>query len=84
MRRGFVAHECVDEATPKRAADTRPLDRADGDRQSLAWTRFPSLRAVRRHHVFNGDPSLLGRMSPRILQGTRDVCELLDRAREKP
>jgi len=57
---------------------------ADGARQALAWTRFPSLRAVRRRHVFTVDPSLLGRMSPRILQGTRDVCELLDRAREKP
>jgi hypothetical protein len=27
------------------------------------------------------DPSLTGRMSPRILQGVREVCSLLDSAR---
>ena len=55
---------------------------ADGARQVLAWSRFPSLRAVQRHHVFAVDPSLVNRMAPRILQGARQVCGALDAARD--
>jgi iron complex transport system substrate-binding protein len=55
---------------------------AEGARQTLDWGRFPNLRAVRGHHVFTVDPSLVGRMAPRILQGTREVCGLLDAARD--
>jgi iron complex transport system substrate-binding protein len=57
---------------------------ADAARQAREWSRFPSLRAVRRHHVFSVDPSIVGRMAPRILQGVRHVCTLLDQARDKP
>lgn len=57
---------------------------AEGTRQSLGWSRFPNLRAVQRQHVYTVDPSLLGRMSPRILQGVREVCGLLDAARDTP
>jgi iron complex transport system substrate-binding protein len=55
-----------------------------GARQTAEWGRFANLRAVRNHHVFTVDPSLVGRMAPRILQGVREVCGLLDAAREKP
>jgi iron complex transport system substrate-binding protein len=54
---------------------------ADGARQTLEWNQFQNLQAVRSHHVFTVDPSLVGRMTPRILQGVRDVCGLLDAAR---
>jgi iron complex transport system substrate-binding protein len=57
---------------------------SEGARQGSDWSRFGHLRAVQRHHVFTVDPSLVGRMTPRILQGVRDVCGLLDVAREKP
>src|ERR1700719_879139 len=57
---------------------------ADGARQALAWSRFSNLQAVRNHHVFTVDPSLVGRMAPRILQGVREVCGLLDAARDQP
>lgn len=53
----------------------------EGARQARAWSEYPGLKAVRSQHVFNVDPSLVGRMSPRILQGVREVCALLDRAR---
>jgi iron complex transport system substrate-binding protein len=56
---------------------------ADGARQTLEWSDFPNLRAVHRRDVFTVDPSLLGRMAPRILQGVRDVCALLDTARNQ-
>jgi len=57
---------------------------SEGARQGADWGRFGHLRAAQRHHVFTVDPSLVGRMAPRILQGVRDVCVLLDAAREKP
>jgi iron complex transport system substrate-binding protein len=57
---------------------------AEGARQTLEWSRFSNLRAVRGHHVFTVDPSWLGRMAPRILQGVREVCGLLDAARDQP
>jgi iron complex transport system substrate-binding protein len=57
---------------------------AEGARQIAEWDRFGTLRAVRRHHVFAVDPSLVGRMSPRILQGVREVCGALDTARGTP
>ncbi|MEP6883949.1 MAG: cobalamin-binding protein [Gammaproteobacteria bacterium] len=54
---------------------------AEGERQTRQWEQFPNLRAVRRHHIYTVDPSLTGRMAPRILQGVRQVCALLDKAR---
>ena len=57
---------------------------AEGARQALEWSRFSNLEAVRNHHVFTVDPSLVGRMAPRILQGVREVCGLLDAARDQP
>ncbi len=55
---------------------------SEGARQTAGWSRFPNVRAVQRNHVFTVDPSLLGRMAPRILEGTRDVCAILDSARQ--
>jgi iron complex transport system substrate-binding protein len=57
---------------------------AEGVRQAQQWGEFPNLRAVRRHHVFTVDPSTVGRMAPRILEGVREVCGVLDKAREVP
>lgn len=54
---------------------------AEGERQTLEWSKYPSLRAVQNRHVFTVDPSLVGRMAPRILQGVGEVCRLLDAAR---
>jgi len=56
---------------------------AEGARQTLQWSQFSNLRAVRSHRVFTVDPSLVGRMAPRILQGVREVCDLLDAARDQ-
>jgi iron complex transport system substrate-binding protein len=54
---------------------------AEGARQTREWSQFSNLGAVRRHQVFTVDPSLVGRMAPRILEGVREVCSLLDAAR---
>jgi iron complex transport system substrate-binding protein len=56
----------------------------DGDAQAADWNRFPNLKAVRDQHVFTVDPSLVGRMAPRILDGVREVCAALEKARAGP
>jgi iron complex transport system substrate-binding protein len=53
----------------------------DGYAQAADWNRFPNLKAVRDQHVFAVNPSLVGRMAPRILDGAREVCLALDKAR---
>ncbi len=57
---------------------------SEGERQTRQWLQFPNLRAVRGRHIYTVDPSLTGRMAPRILQGVREVCRLLDKARDTP
>jgi iron complex transport system substrate-binding protein len=56
----------------------------EGARQAAEWSRFANLRAVRGAHVYTVNPTLLGRMAPRILDGVREVCRLLDAARALP
>jgi iron complex transport system substrate-binding protein len=56
---------------------------AEGARQTLEWSRFSNLLAVREGHVLTVDPSLVSRMGPRILQGVREICGLLDATRSK-
>ena len=55
---------------------------AEGARQAAEWTRFRSLQAVRKHHIFTVNPSLVGRMAPRILEGVQEVCASLELARD--
>lgn len=45
------------------------------------WGRYPSLAAVRHDNVFTVDGDLLNRQTPRLVDGARQVCEVLDLAR---
>ena len=55
---------------------------AEGARQAAEWNRFPSLQAVKKRHIFTVNPSLIGRMAPRILEGVQEVCASLEKARD--
>lgn len=46
------------------------------------WRRWPQLAAVRGQHIYTIPRALLVRHSPRILQGARQVCRLLEGVRE--
>jgi iron complex transport system substrate-binding protein len=54
---------------------------AEGARQAAEWSHFSRLAAAEQGHIYSIDPSLLGRMSTRLLQGATQVCEILDQAR---
>ncbi len=46
------------------------------------WRRWSQLPAVRGGHLYHINPDLLQRHSPRILDGTEQLCRTLDRARQ--
>lgn len=46
------------------------------------WRRYPSMKAVRHDNVYVVDADQLNRQTPRLVDGARQVCEALDRARE--
>jgi iron complex transport system substrate-binding protein len=57
---------------------------AEGERQAARWRRFPTLGAVRERHIYLVDPTLLNRMTPRIIEGIDAVCGKLTMARALP
>ena len=48
-----------------------------------AWRDYPRLTAVRRDNLFFIDPNLVQRAAPRLVEGTRRLCEHLEVARER-
>ncbi|MQM39633.1 Vitamin B12-binding protein [wastewater metagenome] len=45
------------------------------------WQQWPSITAVARDNLFNVDPDVIHRASPRILTGAARVCQALETAR---
>jgi len=45
------------------------------------WKDWPSIEAVKNHRVFSIPPDLMQRHSLRIVEGTQQVCQFLDKAR---
>jgi iron complex transport system substrate-binding protein len=45
------------------------------------WKKWPSLKAVKNQRVFTINADLIVRQTPRILQGTRLMCEYIDSVR---
>lgn len=53
-----------------------------GDDHGLQqWARWPTMRAVRDQQLFFVEPDIVQRPTPRILQGARRICEILEGAR---
>ena len=56
--------------------------RGEANRRWLEdWQRFPELTAVARDNLFFIPPSLLQRPTPRLLEGSRRLCDRLEVAR---
>jgi len=45
------------------------------------WKRWPLVRAVAHHQLYEIDSATLTRQSPRVLDGIEELCGVLDRAR---
>lgn len=48
-----------------------------------AWHDFPDMTAVQRGNLFFVNPDLVQRATPRLVQGTRDICRHLEVVRER-
>jgi len=46
------------------------------------WNKWAVIKAVKNKHVYPIDASLVIRQTPRILQGTRKMCEILNEVRK--
>ncbi|HTO44053.1 MAG TPA: cobalamin-binding protein [Burkholderiales bacterium] len=46
------------------------------------WSRFPGLRAVQRHQIFEIASDSLTRATPRVLDGAEQLCRRIEAARE--
>lgn len=56
----------------------------EDDRDGLDhWTQYPGLTAVARDNLFFVPPSLIQRPTPRLLEGSRILCEKLEVARAR-
>ncbi|MFO1216813.1 MAG: cobalamin-binding protein [Burkholderiaceae bacterium] len=77
-----VSVEAVLQADPD-AIVTGSVDPAGPDNLD-GWRALPALRATRNHHLIVVNPDTLHRPSPRVAEGTRDLCERLDRVRAAP
>ncbi|MGA8260296.1 MAG: cobalamin-binding protein [Arenicellales bacterium] len=47
------------------------------------WSGYPNLTAARLHNIFLVDSDLINRQTPRLAEGARRLCMILDRARGK-
>jgi iron complex transport system substrate-binding protein len=55
----------------------------EGSDQSVRqdWRAWPQLKAVKQAHIYAVSPDTTTRATPRLLQGARDICDALQRAR---
>ena len=66
------------------ARDPEVILTAEGQGADLdEWRRWPAISAVAHGHLYTVDGDLVARPSPRILEGTRQVCAALDLARQR-
>lgn len=47
------------------------------------WQRFTQLQAVQKKNIFSVNGTLMNRAGPRLLQGTAQLCEQLESARQR-
>ncbi len=74
-----VSIESVLARDPQVVIDVSSLKPTDWNQ----WERFPAVSAVANGSLYHVPPDVLHRASPRVLEGAKHVCELLDRARRK-
>jgi iron complex transport system substrate-binding protein len=76
-----VSVEAVLQQDPEAIVGGIPHD--PSDRGLSIWKDWPALTAVKRGNLFLVDDVLLTRPGPRIAEGAAQLCEQLDRARQR-
>lgn len=75
-----VGVEAVIQADPEAIIGTAEKSPSDGG--VAMWQRYPGMMAVKRGNLFLIDGNLINRSGPRMIDGTAELCEKLDLARE--
>ena len=47
------------------------------------WRRWPELKSVKNSNLFVIDSDIMNRHGPRIVDGARDLCAAIDKARQQ-
>jgi iron complex transport system substrate-binding protein len=76
-----VSVEAVLQQDPEAIVGGIPHD--PDDRGLSIWKAYPAMTAVRRGNLFTVDDVLLTRPGPRIAEGAAQLCEQLERARQR-
>jgi iron complex transport system substrate-binding protein len=76
-----VSVEAVLQQDPEAIVGGVPHD--PHDRGLSIWKAWPALTAVKRGNLFLVDDVLLTRPGPRIAEGAAQLCEQLERARQR-
>lgn len=65
------------------AADPRVILTANEQSREVVglWSRWPTMQVIEKSGVMGVDARLTARASPRLMEGARQVCDALDRAR---
>lgn len=78
-----VTAEGVLQENPEAIFATSEKSDADSEGGLAMWRAFPSLSAVRNNNLFRLNGDLLNRAGPRMVDGTRAMCEMLEQARQR-
>lgn len=76
-----IAEEAVLASDPE-AIITGGMGKADSTWLE-AWRRYPQMQAVQRDNLFFINPDLVQRATPRLLEGTRALCQHLETVRAR-
>ncbi len=60
------------------------ISQPKSDRQDLAgfWQQYPEIPAVKNHQIYLIPSDLVDRAGPRVVQGMREICQAIARARK--
>ena len=47
------------------------------------WEKWPTIKALKNHHVFSFDPDKIERASPRLLEGAEEICNAIEKVRHR-
>lgn len=79
---GTLAPEIGVEAVLKTNPQVILSTDATGVQLQQEWRDWPQLEAVKHGHLYVVSPDLVTRAGPRLVQGTAEVCRVLDEARQ--
>lgn len=77
-----VSSEAVLQKDPEAIVATIDEDPTSSGSGAAMWKRYPTMTAVKQGNLFELDADLINRPGPRMILGTKNLCEKLELARQ--